>query len=256
MLILMPWLAAKHPLTARAYTEDLLWVVVPIAILGSGLIIFAALKMMRLEAYRWAVAGSILAMIITPGNIIGLPIGMWALVVLTSREVKSAFPSRKKQVGKTNRRPGTLFGIAIHEHFKIVAIIRIGWGVLGLVIAVTLFGVFAGTGIGTGDSKAMAILLASGGAIALFPLVLSVPDIIAGVGLLRRRRWARILGLIMGVLDLPFIPIGAATGIYTIYVLMREETVELFAPASRGKESEPDVGTSEMDEESERSQEI
>ena len=40
-------------------------------------------------------------------SIIGLPIGIWALVVLTSREVKATFPSKKKkQVGKTRRRPG------------------------------------------------------------------------------------------------------------------------------------------------------
>jgi len=96
LLILTPLLAAKHPVTARAFTEDLLWVVAPIAILGSGLIIFAALKMMRLEAYRWAVAGSILAIIITPGNIIGLPIGVWALVILTSPQVKAAFARKKK----------------------------------------------------------------------------------------------------------------------------------------------------------------
>ncbi|UCG59099.1 MAG: protein kinase, partial [Phycisphaerales bacterium] len=209
-------------------------------------IILGGWHMIRLRSHGWAVAGSVLALLpLSAGFLLGIPMGIWALVLLNRPEVQRAFASKEKSElawAKSRRgtSPGTLFGIPIREHFKIVAIIRIGWGILGLVIAVTLFGVFAGTGIGTGDSKAMAILLASGGAIALFPLVLSVPDVIAGVGLLRRRRWAKILALIMGVLDLPFIPIGTATGIYTIYVLMREETTELFTPALAEKESEPD----------------
>jgi hypothetical protein len=45
--------------------------------------------MKRLEAYWLAVAGSILAMIVNPGRIIGLPIGIWALAVLGSREVRA-----------------------------------------------------------------------------------------------------------------------------------------------------------------------
>ena len=63
-----------------------------LAALGlSSFIIFAALKMQRLEAYGAAVIASILAMLITPGNIIGLPIGIWSLVVLSRREVRQAF---------------------------------------------------------------------------------------------------------------------------------------------------------------------
>jgi len=63
-----------------------------LAALGlSSFIIFAALKMRRLEAYSTAVIGSILAILITPGNIIGLPVGIWSLVVLSRREVRQAF---------------------------------------------------------------------------------------------------------------------------------------------------------------------
>ena len=54
-------------------------------------IIIAGLKMKRLEAYSLAIIGSILAMLIFPGSFIGLPIGIWALVVLCRREVREAF---------------------------------------------------------------------------------------------------------------------------------------------------------------------
>jgi TPR repeat protein/tRNA A-37 threonylcarbamoyl transferase component Bud32 len=61
------------------------------ALVLSSIIMIAGLKMKRLQAYGLAVAGSILAILVTPGNLIGLPIGIWALVVLSQRHVREAF---------------------------------------------------------------------------------------------------------------------------------------------------------------------
>ncbi len=51
------------------------------------------MKMKKLESYGLAMAASIIAMIpcLSPCCLIGLPIGIWALVVLSKPEVKSAF---------------------------------------------------------------------------------------------------------------------------------------------------------------------
>lgn len=56
-------------------------------------IIFAALKMKELRQWELSLAASIVAMIpcISPCCILGLPIGIWALVVLLRPEVKEAF---------------------------------------------------------------------------------------------------------------------------------------------------------------------
>ena len=64
-----------------------------IALLLSGLIFFGAMKMKKLENYGLAMAASIIAMIpcLSPCCLIGLPIGIWAVVVLVKPEVKSAF---------------------------------------------------------------------------------------------------------------------------------------------------------------------
>ncbi len=67
----------------------------------SSLMIFAALKMKRLQAYWLAVAASILAIIISPGNLIGLPIGIWSLVVLSQREVRMAFAQHRARPAGT-----------------------------------------------------------------------------------------------------------------------------------------------------------
>ena len=72
-----------------------------VVFLISSLMIFTALKMKRLQAYGLAIAASILAIIISPGNLIGLPIGVWALVVLSQREVRAAFAQRRARAGGT-----------------------------------------------------------------------------------------------------------------------------------------------------------
>ena len=64
-----------------------------IALLVSVFILVGGLKMRKLENYGLAMATSILAMIpcISPCCLIGLPVGIWAVVVLSKPEVKSAF---------------------------------------------------------------------------------------------------------------------------------------------------------------------
>ena len=59
-----------------------------------GVVIFlGAKKMMNLQSYSFAMVAAILAMIpcISPCCILGLPIGIWALVVLLDPNVKAAF---------------------------------------------------------------------------------------------------------------------------------------------------------------------
>jgi tRNA A-37 threonylcarbamoyl transferase component Bud32 len=57
----------------------------------SSFIIYAALKMMRLESHGGAATASIAAILVTPGNIIGVPVGIWSLATLARRNVRAAF---------------------------------------------------------------------------------------------------------------------------------------------------------------------
>jgi hypothetical protein len=64
-----------------------------LCIVIAGVVLFGAIKMKRLENHGLAMAASILAMIpcLSPCCLLGLPLGIWALVVLLKPEVKSAF---------------------------------------------------------------------------------------------------------------------------------------------------------------------
>ena len=63
-----------------------------IGILVNLVILLGAVKMKKLESYGLAMAASIIAMIpCQPCCLLGLPFGIWAVVVLSKPEVKSAF---------------------------------------------------------------------------------------------------------------------------------------------------------------------
>ncbi len=64
-----------------------------LGLLLAGLVFFAAWQMMQLKGHGLAIAGSVIAMIpcLSPCCCLGLPIGIWALVVLLKPEVKEAF---------------------------------------------------------------------------------------------------------------------------------------------------------------------
>jgi|GEM_PF-334295 len=119
-------------------------------------------------------------------------------------------------------------GTNMEEHVKILGILYIAFSAIGLVIAFIVFIAVTGGGLISGDETAIAITTIVGTAVAGFLVLLSAPGIIGGMGLLKRQSWARILVLVLGVINLINIPFGTALGIYTIWALTHRETEELF----------------------------
>ena len=68
-------------------------VIKAIGILVGILIIYGSIKMKKLESYGLAITVSILAMLpcLSPCCCLGLPIGIWALVILSKADVKKYF---------------------------------------------------------------------------------------------------------------------------------------------------------------------
>ncbi|MHC4643447.1 MAG: serine/threonine-protein kinase [Planctomycetota bacterium] len=139
--------------------------------------------------------------------------------------------------------PETLFGRTIGEHLGFVAVLRIVWGTLGLLLGAAIVAIMVGPAIFENDPKAIKILSAFALLPAGFIWLTSILDVIAGIGLLKRRNWARILGIIGGILDLLAIPVGTAIGIYTIWILTKKEIINL----SRGHVSEKERSVSDRE---------
>jgi hypothetical protein len=64
-----------------------------LGILVGAFIIFAAMKMRALQSWPMALAASVVAMLpcLSPCCCLGLPIGIWSLVVLLDNNVKASF---------------------------------------------------------------------------------------------------------------------------------------------------------------------
>ncbi len=106
ILFVVPTLQRAREYAGHTQTENITQLGLVVLLLSPfvlcSFMIFAALKMMRLEAYRTAVGASIAAMLVTPGNLIGFPIGIWSLVTLARREIRAAF-QRARAAAAQNR---------------------------------------------------------------------------------------------------------------------------------------------------------
>src|SRR5436305_5837851 len=111
------------------------------------------------------------------------------------------------------------------QHVKILGVLHIILGGFGVLAAIVVFAVFGGLagfmgGVWTEDVNVGApVLWVLGIGITVIILVLSVPGIIIGIGLMQFRPWARIAGIVLSALDLLHVPFGTAVGIYGLWAL-------------------------------------
>jgi hypothetical protein len=67
----------------------------------------------------------------------------------------------------------------------------------------------------------------------IFYFALTIPSLIAGYGLLKRKRWARTMGIIAGVTAAMMFPIGTAVCVYSIWFLLSEGGKGLYSASAQ-----------------------
>ena len=119
----------------------------------------------------------------------------------------------------------------MEKHVHLLGVFWIVHGGLVLIGGIITFALLFGLSfIPDMDSEGTTVLRVVGIIVGGLLWLLSVPKIIAGVGLLKRMEWARILTLILSFLALFNIPLGTALGIYSLAILLRDDTTQLFQP--------------------------
>ncbi|MGA1978511.1 MAG: hypothetical protein ABSG89_11760 [Bacteroidales bacterium] len=118
------------------------------------------------------------------------------------------------------------------KHVTVVGAINIGFGILGLIGAIIVFFVlhFARGFIPSDGMPANVFTLISG-LFVILPVLIAVfatLDLIGGIGLLSFQSWSRYLVIVMSALGILNIPIGTLKGVYSLWVLLQDETVKLF----------------------------
>jgi hypothetical protein len=117
----------------------------------------------------------------------------------------------------------------MRSQIELVGILHIVYSSIGILIAIVAFVVLSGIGWMSGDATAMGVLGIISILVAGFLVVVSIPGLIAGIGLLKLKPWARILTIVVSCLEVFNIPFGTALGVYSFYVLMSDEAIQLLS---------------------------
>lgn len=142
---------------------------------------------------------------------------------------KTKIPESESQAKKkTSAIPAKAEGLSIEKHISLLGGLYITFSSITLIAAIIIFLAITGGGIISGDELAIAITTTVASIIASLLVLISAPGIICGIGLLKQRPWSRIFALILGAINLINIPFGTALGIYTIWVLMKPQSEEIF----------------------------
>lgn len=115
------------------------------------------------------------------------------------------------------------------RRIDLVGYLHIGYGALVLLLgALMLLTLTVGTVVlpslatwwsGAGASVTAALLLGA----------LGLPSMAAGVALIRRASWSRVVVLVLSIIDLFSFPFGTALGAYSLWILLKERARLEFA---------------------------
>ena len=124
----------------------------------------------------------------------------------------------------------------MQTHVKVLAVLFIVFSALGVLCAIALLAVFgASAGIVGATAEpneaalAIPIIGLAGLGLVIFLLIVSLPGLVAGFGLLNLKPWARILAIVLCAINLINIPIGTIFGAYGLWVLLNKDTEQMFA---------------------------
>lgn len=107
----------------------------------------------------------------------------------------------------------------MRKHVTILGWLQIILGATDLLIGLAAFGVLSGMGVLSGDIASFGILSLMGGFVGVFMLVMALPNLLVGLGLLLDwGGWVIVLAVLLGLFNLAKFPWGTAIGLYTFWI--------------------------------------
>lgn len=119
----------------------------------------------------------------------------------------------------------------MRTHVTVLGWLQILLGIVDLLMAAAVFGLFAAVGLlaGAGGAPVLPWIGPAVGSVAGILVALTgLPNLLAGIGLLAGKNWARILTLVLAVLNVFKFPWGTALAVYSFWVLLNEDTKRWF----------------------------
>lgn len=110
----------------------------------------------------------------------------------------------------------------METHIRITAWLWILNGFLSICMAIGGLTVIGLNVVDTGDATL------AGAGVGCFFLPGVIAYLLTGYGLLNYKFWARILAMVLAIPNLLLFPIGTILGIYTLWVMLQQETLMVF----------------------------
>jgi hypothetical protein len=107
----------------------------------------------------------------------------------------------------------------MQKHVRILGWLQIALGIIDLLIGLAAFGLLSGIGILSGDAASFGIMSLIGGFAGTFMLIMALPNLICGIGLLANwGGWVIVLAVVLGVFNLWKFPFGTGIALYTFWI--------------------------------------
>jgi hypothetical protein len=131
----------------------------------------------------------------------------------------------------------------MERHVRIIGLLYVFFGASLVLLGVAVLFMFGGTALSGSDPQSgsrgiVPLVGAVGGIVFLLLCLVSIPALVAGVGLLRHRPWARIAVILLSgfVMLIPILshmvvlaPLSTLLGLYSLWVLLSKRTEPLFS---------------------------
>lgn len=110
----------------------------------------------------------------------------------------------------------------MRKHVRILGWLQVVLGLLDLLIGLAAFGLLSGIGLISGDPAALGVMSLIGGFVGTLAMIMALPNLIVGVGLLQDwGGWVIIAAVILGLFNLAKAPFGTAIALYTFWIAYR-----------------------------------
>jgi hypothetical protein len=127
----------------------------------------------------------------------------------------------------------------LQTHVPVAAWLLIAHNLIVALLGLSMFALITGAATLVRDPQAAVILPIVAFAFPMLIVSLAIPGLIAGVGLLARKAWARILAIVASVLGLAGFPVGTLIGIYVVFVLIQDTATDYLSPPKQRLENAP-----------------
>ncbi|HSJ32713.1 MAG TPA: hypothetical protein VK933_14825 [Longimicrobiales bacterium] len=105
------------------------------------------------------------------------------------------------------------------RHVRILGWLHVALGIFDLLLGMAAFGIMSGMGFVSGDAHAFGVMSLIGGFAGAFMLMMAIPNLLCGLGLLRNwGGWVIVLAVILGLINLTNVPVGTAIALYTFWI--------------------------------------